>query len=63
VGLGIDITNPTGGILKVKLSGTDLTIDPKKYVYDLEITNTGGGFDDRYTVLSGNFTITSDVSR
>ncbi len=62
-GSGIEITNPTGGILKIILSGTDSTIDPKKYVYDLEITNTGGQPDERYTVLSGNFTITSDVSR
>ena len=56
---GINLSDPTNGVFKISLSDTDTNITPGKYIYDVEMANSGV----TQTVLYDNLTIYPDVSR
>lgn len=57
---GISLTDPTNGVCRITITSADSTIDPGRYIYDVEVTNLSG---KKTTVIIDSFIIKPDVSR
>jgi hypothetical protein len=58
---GIQISSPTGGVVEVHIPNSQTnTMPPGKYKYDFQMTTTSTKV---YTLASGQFTVTEDVTR
>jgi hypothetical protein len=55
---GITITNASGGLFKINRQ--IINIDAANYIYDIELIKADGTVK---TYISGNFSITNDVTR
>jgi len=55
---GITITTPTSGLFKINRQ--IINIDATNYIYDIELIKADGTVK---TYISGNFSITNDVTR
>lgn len=51
---------PLLGVCSIELSKTDTDVTPKKYVYDIQIKDDGGGIS---TVVIDDFIVLADVTR
>lgn len=52
--------SPASGICEINLTDTDTEVEPKKYVYDIQIIDDGGGIS---TAVIDDFIVLADVTR
>ena len=51
---------PATGVCEIELTKEDTEITPKKYVYDIQVKDSGGGIS---TIVIDDFIVLADVTR